>query len=147
MTMLRAWFGIALWKRVLGGLILGVIFALLWPAATGYVAFLGDLFVRLIRMLVVPVVLITIASGVTSLGDPKKLGAVGLRTLGLFAFTTFLAVSLGMAVGLLVQPGEGAQIAGASAHALGEPKSTYDQLIGIVRSTCSPPWPKATCWR
>jgi Na+/H+-dicarboxylate symporter len=130
--MLRAWFGIALWKRVLGGLILGVIFALLWPAATGYVAFLGDLFVRLIRMLVVPVVLITIASGVTSLGDPKKLGAVGLRTLGLFAFTTFLAVSLGMAVGLLVQPGEGAQIAGASAHALGEPKSTYDQLIGIV---------------
>lgn len=132
MTMLRAWFGIALWKRVLGGLILGVIFALLWPAATSYVAFLGDLFVRLIRMLVVPVVLITIASGVTSLGDPKKLGAVGLRTLGLFAFTTFLAVSLGMAVGLLVQPGEGAQIAGASAHALGEPKSTYDQLIGIV---------------
>ena len=132
MTLLRIWFGTALWKRVIGGLVLGVLFALIWPAATGYVAFLGDIFVRLIRMLVVPVVLITIASGVTTLGDARKLGSVGIRTLGLFALTTFIAVALGMALGLLIQPGVGTQLAGATAHELGDPKSTYDQLIGIV---------------
>lgn len=132
MTLLRAWFAIALWKRVLGGLILGVLLGLAWPAATPAIAFVGDLFVRLIRMLVVPIVFVTIAAGVTTLGDPKRLGSVGGRTIGLFAFTTFIAVSLGIAIALLVQPGDGANLGGAVPRPLGEVKSTYDQLLGIV---------------
>ena len=85
------WFGIALWKRVVGGLLLGVIFALVWPSATPAVAFLGDLFVRAIRMLVAPIVLVTIAAGITSLGDAKRLGKLGLRTVGLVAAPTAIA--------------------------------------------------------
>ena len=88
MTFLRAWFAIPLWKRVLGALALGLLFALVWPQATPAVAFIGDLFVRAIRMLVAPIVLVTIAAGITALGDPKRLGSLGGRTIGLFAFTT-----------------------------------------------------------
>ena len=130
--MLRRWFAVPLWQRVLGAMVIGVLLGLLWPAATSAIAFIGELFVRLIRMLVVPIVFISIASGVTALADPRKLGSVGARTVGLFAATTFFAVSIGMAVGLLFEPGKGAALGSAVPHVLGEAKSLHDQLIGIV---------------
>ncbi|HVF95431.1 MAG TPA: dicarboxylate/amino acid:cation symporter [Sphingomonas sp.] len=131
MTVLRAWFAIPLWQRVLGGLALGLIFALVWPEATPQVAFLGDLFVRAIRMLVAPIVLVTIAAGITAL-DPRRLGGLGGRTVGLFAATTFVAVAVGMLVATIVRPGVGAPLGTAAAHPLGTPVTAYDQLVGIV---------------
>ncbi len=130
--MLRRWFAIPLWKRVLGALALGLVFAFLWPSATPAVAFMGDLFVRAIRMLVAPIVLVTIAAGITSLADPRRLGGLGGRTIGLFAATTAVAVSVGMGVATLIRPGEGAPLGTAAPHALGEPVTPYQQLIGVV---------------
>ncbi|MEW4449786.1 dicarboxylate/amino acid:cation symporter [Qipengyuania sp. JC766] len=132
MAWLRRWQAIPLWQRVLVGLVSGILLGVLAPAAPPYIAFVGDLFVRLIRMLVVPIVFISIASGVTALADPRRLGAVGGRTVALFAFTTACAVSIGMAAGLLVRPGVGAAIGSGEAYALGEPVPVYDQLMGIV---------------
>ena len=132
MAWVRRWQALALWRRVLVGLFAGVALGLLAPAATAYIGFLGDLFVRLIRMLVVPIVFISIASGVTALADPRKLGAVGARTVALFAFTTACAVTIGMAAGLLVRPGDGAAIGTGEAFELGEPVPVYDQLMNIV---------------
>ena len=129
---MRFWLAIPLWQRVLGALVLGVIFALVAPAATPYVQFMGDLFVRAIRMLVAPIVVVTIAAGITSLADPKQLGSLGARTIALFAATTAIAVSVGMLVASIIQPGAGAPIGSAVAHALGKPVTPYDQLIGIV---------------
>jgi Na+/H+-dicarboxylate symporter len=130
--LLRRWVAVPLWQRVLGALAIGVVLGLVWPAASEAIAIIGELFVRLIRMLVVPIVFISIASGVTALADPRKLGSVGARTVGLFAATTFFAVSIGILVGLLLEPGKGAALAGAVPHALGEPKSLHDQLVGII---------------
>src|SRR3546814_8742669 len=62
---MRGWFAIPLWKRVLGGLFLGLLLAIVWPQAAPNVAVFGDLFVRAIRMLVAPIVLVTIAAGIT----------------------------------------------------------------------------------
>jgi len=131
-VILRFWFAIPLWQRVVGALILGVVFALVWPAGAPYVQFLGDLFVRAIRMLVAPIVLVTIAAGITSLADPKKLGTLGARTIGLFAATTAIAVSVGMLVATVIRPGAGAPLGTAAPHALGAPVTPYDQLIGII---------------
>jgi len=132
MKLVHAWFATALWKRVVAGMVCGLLLALLWPAAAPKVAILGELFVRLIRMLVVPIVFISIASGITALGDTRKLGSVGLRTVGLFALTTFAAVAIGMTIGILIEPGAGANVAGAAAHELGTAKTVYQQLVGIV---------------
>lgn len=129
---MNIWFGTALWKRVLAFLVLGVIFALVAPGATPYVQFIGDLFVRAIRMLVAPIVLVTIASGITTLADPKRLGSLGGRTVGMFALTTFIAVSIGMLVATIVQPGLGAPLGTAEAHALGKAVTPYEQLINII---------------
>ena len=117
---------------MVGGLILGLVFAFIWPAGTPAVAFVGDLFVRAIRMLVAPIVLVTIAAGITSLGDARRLGGIGVRTIAMFALTTAIAVSVGMAIGALVRPGVGAPLGTAAPHALGPPVTPYDQLIGII---------------
>lgn len=132
MSLWRAWFAVPLWQRVLAGLALGVLLGVAWPAAAPSVGVVGDVFVRLIRMLVVPIVFVTIASGVTALGDPQRLGSVGARTVGLFATTTFIAVSLGIGIALLFQPGIGANLGAVVPRPLGDVKSTYDQLVGIV---------------
>jgi len=129
---MRRWFAIPLWQRVVGALVLGVILAFLWPAGAPCFQFLGDLFVRAIRMLVAPIVLVTIAAGITSLADPKQLGGIGARTVALFAATTAIAVSVGMAVAALIRPGAGAALGTAAPHALGAAVTPYDQLIGIV---------------
>lgn len=126
------WFAIPLWKRVVAGLVLGVALGALWPEAAPAVKIVGDLFVRLIKMLVVPVVLVTIAAGIAALGDPRRLGPIGGRTVGLFAFTTLVAVSVGMAAGLIVRPGEGIALVGVAPHVLGPAVSPADQLLGIV---------------
>ena len=125
--MIRRWLAIPLWQRVLGGLVLGLLLALVWPQAAPAVAFLGDIFVRAIRMLVAPIVLVTIAAGITALADPRRLGPLGGRTVGLFAVTTAIAVSVGMAVATLLRPGEGAPVGAAAAKALGDPVPLYDQ--------------------
>ncbi len=129
---MRRWFAVPLWQRVIGGLVLGVILGAAWPAGADAVAIVGDLFVRLIRMLVVPVVLVTIAAGIAALGDPRRLGAIGGRTVLLFAFTTIVAVTIGMATGLLVRPGAGVVLAGVAPHALGPAVSAADQLRDII---------------
>jgi Na+/H+-dicarboxylate symporter len=130
--LLRGWFAIALWKRVMAGLVLGMLVGLAWPAAAPQFAFLGEIFVRLIKMLVAPIVFVTITAGVTSLGDPKRLGSLGGRTILLFLCTTIIAVALGMTVASLLHPGVGANIGGAVPKALGATKTVGEQLIGIV---------------
>ncbi|PCD02276.1 dicarboxylate/amino acid:cation symporter [Sphingomonas spermidinifaciens] len=130
--MITRWLAVPLWLRVLGGLVLGVLLGLAWPEAAPRVVLLGEWFVRAIRMLVAPIVLVTIAAGIASMADPAKLGRLGLRTIGLFAATTLAAVAIGMAVAALVQPGAGAPLAGVAAQALGEPRSLYDTAAAIV---------------
>lgn len=132
MRLIRGWFAIPLWQRVVGGLVLGVALGLLWPEAAGAIRLVGDLFVRLIKMLVVPVVLVTIAAGIAALGDPRRLGSVGLRTVALFAAITLVAVSIGMAAGLLLRPGTAMSLGGVVPHSLGAAVTPAEQLLSIV---------------
>lgn len=109
------WFKVDLWIRVILGLILGLALGLGLRyglgAETGgafastWISWAGDLFLRLIRMLIVPLVFFTLVSGIIAMGDPKRLGSLGIRTLGTYFATTAVAVSLGLAMGTLFQPG------------------------------------------
>ncbi len=65
----------------------------------------GDLFLRLLQMLVVPLVLVSLAAGVASIGDPRKLGSLGAATLGTFLVTTAAAVAIGVGVASTLRPG------------------------------------------
>lgn len=68
---------------------------------------LGQIFLNLIFMVVVPVVFISITLGVVSVGDPKMLGSIGIKTLAFYMVTTAIAITIAMAIALLFEPGEG----------------------------------------
>ena len=126
--MLKRWRAMKLWKRVFVGLALGILTGIglyygLGPEKGGNIGEtwfkpFGDAFVNLIRMLIVPLIVTTLVSGMVAMGDPKKLGTLGARTVGLYLMTTFFAVFLGIFVATLLQPGAGmaALIEGAAAQ-------------------------------
>lgn len=68
---------------------------------------LGQIFLNLIFMVVVPVVFISIVLGVVSVGDPKTLGVLGIKTMLFYLITTAIAISLAIGIALILQPGEG----------------------------------------
>ncbi|ODP36321.1 dicarboxylate/amino acid:cation symporter [Sphingomonas turrisvirgatae] len=129
---LGAWFRIALWKRILLALVIGAVVGLAWGEGATSIAWIGDVFVRLIRMLVVPLVFLTIASGVAALADPKRLGSIGVKTLAMYVFTTALAVTTGLAVATLIGPGVGASFADAVPKAMGTPPDTARMFLEII---------------
>lgn len=126
------WFGVALWKRILGALVFGAIAGIAWGPGATSIAWIGELFVRLIRMLVVPLVFLTIAAGVAALADPKRLGSIGVKTLAMYVFTTTLAVTTGLIVATLIGPGIGASFADAVPRAMGTPPDTARMFMEII---------------
>ena len=75
--------------------------------AIPFLQFLGDLFIRLIRMVVVPLVFFSIIDGVLSLGDVKKLRSIGLKTIIFFLGSAMIAVTIGLTLANIIQPGQG----------------------------------------
>lgn len=135
------WFGIKLWKRVFLGLILGVAFGLvvsqtMEPAAgealLAKVKVIGDVFIRLIRMIVVPLVFFTLVAGIYAMGDPKKLGTIGIKAFALYLMTTFFANLIGLGMGTLFRPGEGVDLGGAEPRQMGEAQPIGERLMSII---------------
>ncbi len=99
------------WKIIIG-LVLGIIWAILssqmgWSAFTiNWIAPFGTIFINLLKLIAVPLVLVSIISGVANIGDPKSLGRMGGKTLLAYLITTLFAVGLGLAIVNIVQPGK-----------------------------------------
>ncbi|MAY20027.1 MAG: glutamate:proton symporter [Erythrobacteraceae bacterium] len=105
--MMKAWFAIPLWQRVIGALVLGIIVGYIWGPGAESIKIVGDIFIAFIKMLVVPLIFFSLVAGVASIGDMRKLGSVGWRAMLLFVITGQLAVWLGLGLGTLFQPGAG----------------------------------------
>ena len=132
--MLKTWFAIALWKRILLALILGVIVGMIWGPGASTISWLGDLFVRLIRMVVVPLVFVTLVSGVVAMGDPAKLGSLGAKTLAVYMLTTLAAIVIGLVLAAVLQPGVGVDLSAAAPTAVQEAIPLSERLLSIVPS-------------
>ncbi len=92
----------------------------------------GKAFIRTLKMLVVPIVLVSLIVGVSGLGDPKKLGRIGLKTLGLYLVTTAVAITIALTVATFVGTGAGADIAAASSYTPKTPPELKDVLLNII---------------
>ena len=130
--MIKKWFEITLWKRIMGALVLGVAFGALVGPAAGSISWIGDIFINLIRMIVVPLVFVTLVSGVIAMGDPKKLGSLGLKTMGLYMGTTLVAITIGLVIAAVVQPGIGVDISGAVPKVMPPPKPLEQLILDII---------------
>ncbi|MGB5348315.1 MAG: dicarboxylate/amino acid:cation symporter [Polyangiales bacterium] len=82
---------------------------------------IGDLFLRLLQMLVVPLIVSSLITGVTGMGDLRTLGSIGGRAIGFYLTTSFLAIVTGIAVVNIIRPGEGAELALLEAGAAAKP--------------------------
>ncbi|MED5528737.1 MAG: dicarboxylate/amino acid:cation symporter [Pseudomonadota bacterium] len=129
---MRKWFEIALWKRILAALILGVIVGIIWGPGSESIVWIGDLFIRLIRMVVVPLVFVTLVAGVVSMGDPSKLGSLGVKTLAIYMLTTLVAICIGLFLAATLQPGIGVDLSAAVPGQVQEPIALSDRLMSIV---------------
>ena len=102
---------LALHWQVLIGLAIGVLYAWLsiqfgWNEFTiDYIKPFGDIFINVLKLIAVPLVLFSIISGVSSLGDPAKLGRLGIKTVITYLLTTMTAVVVGLLLVNLFQPG------------------------------------------
>src|SRR5690606_15239799 len=76
----------------------------------GVLTIVGRLFIALLQMMVVPLVLVSLVCGVTSLGDAAALGRLGLSTLALYLVTTAIALTLVLTLAAAIGPGEGFRI-------------------------------------
>ncbi len=144
--MFNKWQSITLWKRVLIGLAIGMIVGLgaHYGGGAGFVTTwikpFGDAFVRLIKMLIIPLIMTTLVVGVMAMGDPKRLGSLGIKTLSLYMGTTFFAVTLGLFFGAIFQPGIGIDLSGVdpalreslSARVSGETPSLTQRILAII---------------
>ena len=96
-----------------------------------FFVFLGNLFIRLIRMVIVPLVFFSITSGVINLGDIKRLRNIGVRTIGLFLLTSAFSVSIGLLIANIIKPGSGIDLGSVSAAAveIKELPGFYDVIL------------------
>ena len=129
---MNAWFQIALWKRILVAMLLGVVLGAAWGEDVVAIAWIGELFIRLIRMIVVPLVFVTLVSGLISMGDPSKLGSLGVRTLALYLVTTLIAISIGLCLAAILQPGAGVDLSAVAPTSVQEAIPLSERLMSIV---------------
>ena len=102
----------------------------------GILYVIGQGFIRLMKMLVVPLVFCSLVCGSMAIGDTKKLGTVGVRTLVFYLATTALAVTVALSVGNLINPGIGLDMSAiktsASTVETMEATSLTDTILNII---------------
>lgn len=96
--------------QILIAFVVAIILGLIFKESISVLQPLGDLFLRLIKFIIAPLVLSTLVIGVASIGDPKSLGRVGSKTIGYYMITTAIAIAIGLGVAYLISPGEGLSI-------------------------------------
>jgi aerobic C4-dicarboxylate transport protein len=126
--------------RVLVSLVAGILIGFLWPHFGEQLRPLGDLFIKLIRMIVAPIIFLSVVVGIANVGDMHKLGRVGLKALVYFEVVTTIGLLMSMAVANIFQPGRGMNVdasrldpsAVAQYAAAGKQTGTVDFLMNIV---------------
>ncbi len=122
--------------QVLAAMLLGGLTGVLFgePVADK-ISWIGDLFMKLLRMIIVPLVLTSIVSGVASVGGGRAIGRLFSKTLGYYVLSSFLAASVGLLMVNLIKPGVGANMSAADRQEMPElstPDSAVDLILDIV---------------
>ena len=122
--------------RVLIAMTLGTIFALIFKENALFVAPLGTIFMRLLKMIIVPLILFSITTGVASLGDSKTLGRMGAKTFIYYFITSIFAILVGLILTNIIQPGVGVEMSGSvqsfDSSSLQKPSSLGEIIIRMI---------------
>lgn len=97
------------WQIVIA-FILAILIGLFIPQHVDYVRWLGDIFLRALKLIIVPLILTSIISGVTNLGGAQSLGRLGIKTISYYVLTSFFAIIAGLILVNIIKPGIGADL-------------------------------------
>lgn len=138
---------VTLTSKILLGLFLGFIFGLILKSLPesyikdtviigGVFKVLGSGFTSAIKMMVVPLVFVSLVCGSSSMGDVKQLGRIGTKTMAFYLSTTAIAIITALFLGSVLKPGEGLDMSAVVTGevAIGESKSLVDIILGIIPS-------------
>ena len=131
--------------RIGAAFVLGSIVGLVVGEPVTVLEPLGDLFVRLLSMIVVPIIIFTLLMGIKQL-SPTSLGKIGGQVVAIYMLTTVVAITIGLAVANLIDPGTGLTLSNAEFEAEEAP-SFGEVFLGIVPENPSTRWRPATFWR
>lgn len=125
---------LALHWQILIALILGVVLGVWLPEYVKYVSWMGDLFMRALKMVIIPLILTSIISGIVNIGSLEKLGKIGLKTISYYIVTSVFAIVTGLFMVNLLKPGVGADLGFVSeVEGLSLAKESFGQtLINII---------------
>ncbi|WP_210610652.1 dicarboxylate/amino acid:cation symporter [Priestia flexa] len=124
----------SLLTQVLVAFVVAVALGLIFGDKMSVVQPLGDLFLRLIKFIMAPLILTTLIVGVTSLQDTKQLFSMGGRTIVFYLFTTLIAVTIGIVYAVILAPGTGANVSlpqGATVPS-GEAPTITETLLNMI---------------
>jgi len=108
--MVKKKFSIALHYQILIMLVAGGLFGFYFSSATSYTNWMGEVFLRGLNMIIIPLILCSITTGVASVGSSGNLGRLGFKTLGFYVFSTFAAIVTGFIFVSILKPGVGAEL-------------------------------------
>lgn len=100
-------FRFTLTLQIFVAMVLGIIVGAMFGKDITWIKIFGDVFLRLLQMLVVPFIFVVLVTGAASIGNPRDLGRVGLKLFALYEVTSLIAITIGLGVALLIQPGVG----------------------------------------
>lgn len=100
--------------QIIVAMVLGTIVGVVMGESAAMFAPLGTIFIHLIKMLVIPLVAVSIIAGAANLGDSPSAGKIGLATISFFMLTSALAVALALFSGAIFQPGSGLDLSSVS---------------------------------
>jgi len=107
---MKWWFRQQLYTQIFICIAIGIILGLAFGEKVTVIQPIGDIFIRLLMMLIVPLTFLTLISGITKLDDVKSLRSLGGLTILYYTFSSLIAGAVGMSIALLLQPGKGVEI-------------------------------------
>ncbi len=131
-------------RNILGAMVLGLILGIVLNVfdlqknafvnahiLNGALGVVGDIFIRSLKLLVVPLVFVSLVCGTAAMDDVRKLGKIGLKTVGLYLLTTCIAISIAMALAFIFKPGVGITPSGAEDYVAKEAPTIWQVITDM----------------
>jgi proton glutamate symport protein len=126
----------SLTQQIFIGLVAGIALGALWPDAAVAIRPLADLFLRMIKMIIAPLIFSTLVVGIAGTGDLRAVGRIGVKAIVWFELATTVALVIGLVLVNVLQPGAGVALTGADtssvAAMVGQQQTGWDILLHMV---------------
>lgn len=122
----------SLLTRLLFAMLIGIVLGAIFGEKINVIKPLGTIFLNLLKMIALPLIIVNLIAGISSLDDPKVFGRIGLKIIVYYSITTVIAISLGLLLGTLFQPGNGFVLHGSYDRSIETIPSFGQTIIALI---------------